>query len=383
MRPRPRSTCCVFERDAPLTVLAAKGMCSVACPLRMMEVGPLPPPAAAPESCAMCHALSAADRTGPQKWGNALERRLNDTRQCVDLPHTPLVRAKRGGCLTFQRWSDLSSPRAEERDSNTGCRPPCCATAAPSACSPRTAQVYPVWRKLGLVKNFAELLHNIFYPMWVVTLDPASNPVLHALLCSVTGFDSVDNEQVPDTPLEHVTPEQWDRLENPPYAYWMYYMWANIYTLNAARHARGLNTFAFRPHCGESGSEQHLASCFLTAHSINHGINLRKSPALQYLYYVAQIGLSVSPLSNNALFLSMEQNPFPVFFRRGLNVTISTDDPLQFHLTQVSHGRWGAVCGAECQGTGLAHSMNSRKYINAHASQPIQCCFNCTWGGRQ
>lgn len=30
---------------------------------------------------------------------------------------------------------------------------------------------------------------------------------------------------------------------------------------------------------------------------------LQKSPALQYLYYLAQIGISMSPLSNNLLFL--------------------------------------------------------------------------------
>lgn len=51
-------------------------------------------------------------------------------------------------------------------------------------------------------------------------------------------------------------------------------------------------------------------------------------------YYVAQIGIAVSPLSNNALFLEYKKNPFNRFFRRGLNVSLSTDDPLQFHYTQ-------------------------------------------------
>ena len=47
-----------------------------------------------------------------------------------------------------------------------------------------------------------------------------------------------------------------------------------------------------------------------------------------------QIGLSLSPLSNNSLFMDYHKNPFPVFFARGLNVTLSTDDPLQIHLTK-------------------------------------------------
>ena len=93
-------------------------------------------------------------------------------------------------------------------------------------------------------------------------------------------------------------------------------------------------TFVFRPHCGEAGDPEHLASAYLTAHSISHGILLRKVPALQYLFYLKQIGLAMSPLSNNALFLTYERNPLPDFFKVGLNVSLSTDDPLQFHFTK-------------------------------------------------
>jgi AMP deaminase len=42
----------------------------------------------------------------------------------------------------------------------------------------------------------------------------------------------------------------------------------------------------------------------------------------------------MSPLSNNSLFLDYHRNPFPMFFSRGLNVCLSTDDPLQIHLTK-------------------------------------------------
>jgi len=44
----------------------------------------------------------------------------------------------------------------------------------------------------------------------------------------------------------------------------------------------------------------------------------------------------MSPLSNNALFLTYERNPLPDFFKTGLNISLSTDDPLQFHFTKVS-----------------------------------------------
>mmetsp|Transcript_18812 Transcript_18812/g.23676 ORF Transcript_18812/g.23676 Transcript_18812/m.23676 type:complete len:213 (+) Transcript_18812:49-687(+) len=114
----------------------------------------------------------------------------------------------------------------------------------------------------------------------------------------------------------------------------MYYMYANIRALNALRAKRGLTTFQFRPHCGEAGDSDHLGACFLLANQINHGIVLRKTPGLQYLYYLKQIGLAVSPLSNNKLFLDYNKNPFPRYFAQGLNVSLSTDDPLMLHGTK-------------------------------------------------
>ena len=42
----------------------------------------------------------------------------------------------------------------------------------------------------------------------------------------------------------------------------------------------------------------------------------------------------MSPLSNNSLFLNYPRSPFPDYLSRGLNVSLSTDDPLQFHFTK-------------------------------------------------
>lgn len=36
-------------------------------------------------------------------------------------------------------------------------------------------------------------------------------------------------------------------------------MYANLYMLNKFRESRGLNTFAFRPHCGEAGDIDHVS----------------------------------------------------------------------------------------------------------------------------
>ncbi|XP_028163641.1 AMP deaminase 2-like [Ostrinia furnacalis] len=198
-------------------------------------------------------------------------------------------------------------------------------------------RLYDIYRINKLLKNFQEFLNNLFEPLFQVSLDPSSNPELHKFLTQVIGFDSVDDESKPENPHlnENMkTPEDWSEEENPPYAYYLYYMYANMVMLNQLRQEQGLNTFVLRPHCGEAGPPIHMCAGFLLAENISHGLMLRKVPVLQYMYYLAQIFIAMSPLSNNSLFLRYHRNPLPDFFARGLRVTLSTDDPLQFHYTK-------------------------------------------------
>ncbi|GLT89407.1 hypothetical protein SLE2022_073880 [Rubroshorea leprosula] len=197
-------------------------------------------------------------------------------------------------------------------------------------------RLYNVYKEMGIVTSFQNMLDNIFIPLFEVTVDPDSHPHLHVFLKQVVGLDLVDDESKPERrPTKHMpTPVQWTNVFNPAYSYYVYYCYANLYILNKLRESKGMTTIKFRPHSGEAGDVDHLAATFLTAHNIAHGINLKKSPVLQYLYYLAQIGLAMSPLSNNSLFLDYHRNPFPLFFLRGLNVSLSTDDPLQIHLTK-------------------------------------------------
>ncbi|KAI6027438.1 AMP deaminase [Pisolithus microcarpus] len=197
-------------------------------------------------------------------------------------------------------------------------------------------RLYHVYKESGSVKTFEDVVVNVFKPLFEVTKDPTSHPELHVFLQRVIGFDSVDDESKAERRIHRKFPypRLWDLDQNPPFSYWIYYMYANMASLNHWRQARGFNTFVFRPHAGEAGDTDHLTAAFLTSHSISHGILLRKVPALQYLFYLRQIGLAMSPLSNNALFLTYERNPLPDFFKVGLNVSLSTDDPLQFHFTK-------------------------------------------------
>ncbi|VDB93876.1 Bgt-4959, partial [Blumeria graminis f. sp. tritici] len=197
-------------------------------------------------------------------------------------------------------------------------------------------RLFDVYKSSGLLKSFEEIIVNCFRPLFEVTKDPSSHPKLHIFLQRVTGFDSVDDESKIERRLhkKFPVPKIWDSKQNPPYSYWIYFLFANIASLNIFRKKRGYNTFVLRPHCGEAGDTDHLAAAVLCCHSISHGVLLRKVPLLQYIFYLEQIGIAMSPLSNNALFLAYERNPFLQYFKRGLNVSLSTDDPLQFAFTK-------------------------------------------------
>uniref|UniRef100_A0A1A9WNW9 AMP deaminase n=1 Tax=Glossina brevipalpis TaxID=37001 RepID=A0A1A9WNW9_9MUSC len=191
--------------------------------------------------------------------------------------------------------------------------------------------------KYHMIKTFEEFLTNVFSPLFEATIAPNKHPELHRFLKYVVGFDLIGNEAVMEDlklDAETILPENWNGPESPSYAYYMYYLFANLCCLNNFRRERNLNSFAFRPHCGEEGSYQHLVCSFLMAQSISHGLVLRKCPTLQYLYYLCQIGIAMSPLSNNCLILSYHRNPMMDFFSRGLFISLSTDHPLHFHFTR-------------------------------------------------
>jgi len=180
------------------------------------------------------------------------------------------------------------------------------------------------------------MLSNIFLPLLEASKYPQSHPSVSEFLKKVTSFDIVDDEgqlemnvMVNDPPL----PPQWDGEENPPYSYYAYYIFTNLVIVNEYRKSLGMNTFSFRPHCGAAGDISHLATGFLLAENIVHGLNLRRSSILQYLYYLARIGITCSVVSEDSLYIAYEGNPFASLFRRGLNVTLSTDNPLLLHYT--------------------------------------------------
>ncbi|EKE39142.1 hypothetical protein ENUP19_0089G0040 [Entamoeba nuttalli] len=184
--------------------------------------------------------------------------------------------------------------------------------------------------------TYSNFLSNLFKPLFEVSQNPQNNEILANFLEKVSGFDLVGDENEIEQIIGSDTfnPTNWNKSVNPSYFIYMYYLYANIVSLNIYRMSRGLSTFDFRPHCGETGHYSHLAAAFLTVKGISHGIKLTDSPTLKYLYLLTQIGITMSPMANHLTQCQYNQNPFNNFFKRGLNVTLSSDEPLQIHRTQ-------------------------------------------------
>jgi aminodeoxyfutalosine deaminase len=101
-------------------------------------------------------------------------------------------------------------------------------------------------------------------------------------------------------------------------------------------------------HAGELGGPEEIRAAIdiLGAERIGHGIAAIRDPALMDFLAESQIPLEICPTSNlctGALgrqlgrsAARMEDHPLPDFYRRGIPVVLSTDDPAMFH-TSLSH----------------------------------------------
>jgi len=190
-------------------------------------------------------------------------------------------------------------------------------------------------KKIGNVKSFEEYLKNIFEPLFQVTHDPNSHPNLAQILPSLSGFTTSNYEGKSDAKTYPYPPE-WITEENPPYFYYLYYIWVNTNSLNGFRGRLGLPPLLFRPISGFINGIDELGVAFLVADSICHGNQLKSSSILQYLYYLEQIGICMAILKEDSTIIEYNQHPFNKFLKRGLKVSISTSTPLQIHFTKDS-----------------------------------------------
>ena len=193
--------------------------------------------------------------------------------------------------------------------------------------------------KCTMNKLFSKL-HKVF-DFAVECLEKANSDdaVYKFLMERINGIDVVGDESSNDVGISSLSRGNDDNTL-ADYDMFAYYTYLGVAKLNAILDkkpfpgAAAKKRFEFRPHSGEAGRIDHLVTAYLLADGINHGINLKNSDALQYLYYLSQVSMSMSPICNDNLFLHLKEYPMPLFYQRGLFVTLSTDDPLFFHRSE-------------------------------------------------
>lgn len=93
----------------------------------------------------------------------------------------------------------------------------------------------------------------------------------------------------------------------------------------------------FQVHAGEMGPPAGIVDAIDVLHAdrIAHGVQSIRDPELLERLIRDQVPLDVCPSSNVriSLFPTLEAHPVAEFWRRGANVTISSDDPPFFHTT--------------------------------------------------
>ncbi|XP_015284780.1 PREDICTED: AMP deaminase 1 [Gekko japonicus] len=200
-------------------------------------------------------------------------------------------------------------------------------------------RIYDVFRSKNFLPHFGKMLENIFVPVFEATINPQNNKELSVFLRHITGFDSVDDESKHSGHMfstKSPKPEEWNYEKNPSYTYYVYYMYANILVLNHLRRKGGSrNCFCSPSFCLPPRPSLPLGRWKrFCLHCPKLLCFPSQSPVLQYLYFLAQIPIAMSPLSNNSLFLEYAKNPLLDFHQKGLMVSLSTDDPMQFHYTK-------------------------------------------------
>ena len=81
-------------------------------------------------------------------------------------------------------------------------------------------RLYEAHRASGAIGSFHDMLDRIFTPLFDVTLDPSVDPPLHQFLALVVGFDTVDDESLPEAHRDSGSlpaPAQWTDATAPPY----------------------------------------------------------------------------------------------------------------------------------------------------------------------
>ncbi|EPY35860.1 adenosine monophosphate deaminase, partial [Strigomonas culicis] len=191
------------------------------------------------------------------------------------------------------------------------------------------------------LENQQQQLENFFLPLLVATIAPEDPKNAHVanMLSSLGGIvvncGEVNTEISKEVSRKRRRPVDVPWTESVTDMYFLYYVWANLTSLNALRRRRGFNTLQLRAVLPAGTSRTTLAVAYLLCDHVIDGCALHERPVLQYLFGIHRIGVSMAPLSTNGLgSVSFADHPFMQLFRRGLRVSLSTVTPLLTHCSQ-------------------------------------------------
>ncbi|SCU98371.1 LADA_0H12574g1_1 [Lachancea dasiensis] len=183
----------------------------------------------------------------------------------------------------------------------------------------------------GQVQCFQDYLDYIFKPLFEEPSE--SNMQLQYVLSTVCCFDLVADDS--DDYLwrsfrdpQLTPPTKWrDTGDNPPLAYYMFYIYEYLKALNIKRRNNGQNTIVLRNYCPVSKSrvsqfrrgisvteqfESLLCNALLCGGGLLQAEALwTVSPPLLYVFYLLQIPVIVSPLSSVSLTREHGQSAYP------------------------------------------------------------------------
>ncbi|SCV00282.1 LANO_0F06106g1_1 [Lachancea nothofagi CBS 11611] len=192
----------------------------------------------------------------------------------------------------------------------------------------RFSRNYTKLHDIGLVRSFQDYLDYIFQPLF--SFEAQQDMKLQYVLSTICCFDVVADES--DDYLwksfkdpQSTIPVEWCATgDNPPLAYYTFYIYQYLRSLNQERKRRKQNTITLRNYCPASRSrvsqfrqgvsiteqlESLICNILLCGGGLLQAEQLwDASPAILYLYYLFQIPVVVSPLSSVSLTRELGQS---------------------------------------------------------------------------
>lgn len=197
----------------------------------------------------------------------------------------------------------------------------------------RVSRVFSKLFKYKMVSNFEEYLDLFFEPL----IAGQNNLDVQYCLTTICSFDIVisqsDEYLWSEFPDINLAPKEWiANGDNPTISHYMYYFYSRLSMFNQIRYKKSLNTITLRSYCSPDTStrssqfstcnhfftestESLVCNLLLCNGGLLRGEGLWLAPAtLEYLFYLFQIPIIVSPLSSISLHSSLIKNPVSEVF---------------------------------------------------------------------